>query len=283
MRTSGTDATRSNKAVQLDDVIFIYISLDRSAERRAFLERQLDEHQFQHQRFRAVEGTSPAGEMPESSKQRFLHAHGRHMRAGEAGCYLSHLGAMQQFLASDKQLAVILEDDAVLDDPERLAGVLAKSHRHHYDFLRLQSRRRYMALPVAKIEQSTDLAINLTRSTGSTGYVVNRKAATTLLAALSTIEVPFDHAFDRPQYLGLKYRHAQPALVSYRESPSTIETSKPIKGGAWVKAAALRWRAKTEIGRFIYALGAFGQHHAARLWHHAKPSTSRPSQIVQVN
>ena len=255
--SSGGLVVRESNSRHLDDVIFIYISLERSTDRRADIEHQLQSNGFRHEWFRAVDGNQALEQWPDQKKRRFLRSHGRHVRPGEAGCYMSHLGALRQFLASPYDMAVILEDDAVLVDPDRLRRVLSPSNRSSYDLLRLQSRRRYRSLPMEVLDDGTALSINWTRSTGSTGYAVNRKAAAALLATLSDMEVPFDHAFDRPQRHRLKYRHIRPALIDYRDGPSTIETTRPAKAGALIKASTLVWRAKSEIGRFVHALSAF--------------------------
>ena len=40
---------------------------------------------------------------------------GRYLVAGEIACYLSHVRALQTFLASDADHALILEDDVEID------------------------------------------------------------------------------------------------------------------------------------------------------------------------
>lgn len=67
------------------------------------------------------------GEM--SAKQYFeLAVKGRShpLSPGELGCTLSHLEAMKQFLNSDEQLALVLEDDAIIPDELTLAVIEAE-------------------------------------------------------------------------------------------------------------------------------------------------------------
>ena len=80
----------------------VYINLDRATERRAQIERQLDALAlpFELRRLPAVDG-SARKDLP------------AHLTAAQYGCWLSHLAALENSLASEEHLYV-LEDDALL-------------------------------------------------------------------------------------------------------------------------------------------------------------------------
>src|SRR5437868_10640067 len=95
--------------------------------------------------------------------------HGRDVRPGEIGCYLSHLAAMQPFLATDAEHSLILEDDATLLPalPDVLARAISRETAMSWDVLKLESRRTGFKLALHQLSPSHSIAVNLFRSTGS--------------------------------------------------------------------------------------------------------------------
>ncbi len=148
--------------------------------------------------------------------QRYRRRHGREVRPGEIGCYLSHIAAMQAFLATDASHALILEDDATLLPalPEVLARATSREAVSTWDVLKLESRRRGFKLALLQLTSAHALCVNLFRSTGSAAYVLSRHAAQVYLDKLLPIGQPFDHAFDRGWFLGLRMREVTPLVVS---------------------------------------------------------------------
>jgi glycosyl transferase, family 25 len=241
------------------NVLFLYINMDRSIKRRAHMEEQLNALQLRYQRIRGVDGAEALSHFSDAEQQHFFKCHGKKILAGELGCYLSHLNALHAFLATDAQCAVILEDDALLPrNPDVLWGSLAQAEKE-WDFLRLQSRRNYYKLITRAFDKDHVFCLNLTRSTGSTAYAVTRKAAEILIQNLKTIEVPFDHAFDRPYNFGLKYRHIYPGIIGIADFQSTIETSPRELISLFGKINTLIWRSKTEIARFLWSIQEYAQ------------------------
>jgi Glycosyltransferase family 25 (LPS biosynthesis protein) len=105
---------------ELDCVEGVYINLDRAAERRAAMEKQLSEIGLPYPvaRFAGIDGSRQAG-CPEG------------LLPGQYGCWLSHLRTIERSLPSDRHLHVI-EDDALLgrklaDLPETLAALDLRS------------------------------------------------------------------------------------------------------------------------------------------------------------
>ena len=88
------------------------INLDRDAERMASIRANLETLGLPFERLPAVVGK----EVPDWEKLVDLPAYAWRNRldtprAGEVGCYLSHLKAMETFLRTDAPWCVILEDD----------------------------------------------------------------------------------------------------------------------------------------------------------------------------
>ena len=247
--------TYKNSIECLADVGFYVINMDSATDRLRAIEAQFAQLGLKFIRVPAIKGTDVISDFSPEEKARFLTCHGREIKPGELGCYLSHLAAMETFLQSNHQIAIILEDDAVLPlEQVDFKDVLSLNNRKMWDFIRLQSRRRSKFLHLADLNSTYILGLNVTRSTGATGYGVNRKAAESLLTSLKTIEVPFDHAFDRPHHFGIKYRHIFPNFINYSGAASTIETYKANKLTGLRKLPTFLWRARSETGRFLWSV-----------------------------
>ncbi len=188
--------------------------------------------------------------------------HGRDVRPGEIGCYLSHIAAMQAFLATDAEHALILEDDATLLPalPEVLARAISRETAMSWDVLKLESRRTGFKLILQQLSPSHSIAVNLFRSTGSAAYVLSRHAAEVYLSKLLPIGQPFDHAFDRGWFLGLRMREVNPLVVSAQmsgESTITPLNSPVLKLTGLAKLPALTFRTMTETMRVVSGIAAW--------------------------
>ncbi|GBL24298.1 hypothetical protein EMGBS6_10830 [Opitutia bacterium] len=144
-------------------------------------------------------------------------------RAGEVGCYLSHLKAMETFLRTDAPWCVILEDDVeVLPACGEVLRALAE--RNDWDLVKLFNF--HSGLPVKKraLAGGHHLVVHLTRTTSSAAYVVNRRAAETLLQSMRPITEQVDHALDRPWQTGLRVRGIRPMPVVLAPVAATTST-----------------------------------------------------------
>jgi glycosyl transferase family 25 len=197
--------------------------------------------------------------------QRYRRRHGRELRMAEVGCYLSHLAAMQAFLATDARYALILEDDATLLPalPDVLAQATAGGAAETWDVLKLESRRRGFKLALLQLTSSHAISVNLFRSTGSAAYVVSRHAAQVFLDRLLPISQPYDHAFDRGWFLNLRMREISPLAVSAQigenAANSTITTlnAPVVKLTGLAKLPCLAFRTLTETMRVVSGISAW--------------------------
>jgi glycosyl transferase, family 25 len=239
------------------------INLDRSPERLAAMASQLEALQMPFTRIAAVEGRQVGAADPRVDAQRYRRRHGREVRPGEIGCYLSHIAAMQAFLATDAGHALILEDDATLLPalPEVLARATSREAVAGWDVLKLESRRRGFKLALQQLTPTHALCVNLYRSTGSAGYVLSRHAAQVYLDKLLPIGQPFDHAFDRGWFLGLRMREVAPLVVSGQMSDvavqSTIANTPVVKLTGLAKLPSLAFRTMTETMRVVSGIAAW--------------------------
>ncbi len=102
-------------SIDLSQVRFYYINLDRSPDRKAAAEKQAAQHGITLERVSAVDGRTldPATLTRYDSKRR-RSEYLNDLSINEHACVLSHLKALQTFVESGARFGVILEDDFVL-------------------------------------------------------------------------------------------------------------------------------------------------------------------------
>jgi len=179
-------------------------------------------------------------------------------RAGEVGCYLSHLKAMKTFLQTDAPWCVILEDDVeVLPACKEVLRSLAE--RDDWDLVKLFNFHSGIPLKKRKLAGGHHLVVHLMRTTSSAAYVVNRHAAETLLKSMHPITEQVDHALDRPWETGLRTRGIRPmpvvlAPVAHTTSTIGYQDKGKIRRPLGKSLKLFLGRAKKEICRFGYGL-----------------------------
>ena len=88
------------------------INLDGSDARLATATAQMQQHGIAFERIAAVDGRKFAvEELAIYDKKRALRYMGRDLVGGELGCYMSHIKCAEAFLASNAEIAIVLEDD----------------------------------------------------------------------------------------------------------------------------------------------------------------------------
>jgi glycosyl transferase family 25 len=234
------------------------INLDRDAERMASIRANLGALGLPFERLPAVMGK----DVPDWEKLVDLPAYGWRNRldtprAGEVGCYLSHLKAMETFLRTGAPWCVILEDDVeVLPACAEVLRSLAE--KDDWDLVKLFNFHSGMPVTKRPLSGGYRLVAHLTRTTSSAAYVVNRRAAETLLKSMRPISEQVDHALDRPWETGLRTRGIRPMpviLAPVAHTTSTIGYQDKKQGRPPGKAVKLFLsRAKKEISRFGYGL-----------------------------
>ncbi len=203
------------------------INLDRAPERLARITAQLQRLQLPFTRLAAVDAKAftpaQAALLDEAAYRR---KHGMTPVPGELGCYLSHVEVMRAFLASAAQAALVLEDDVKLHDslPAVLRGLMA--HTGRWDMVKLSAVHRGTPQPYLEVAPGHQLAVMLSRCTGSSAYLMNRRAAQAYLGGLLPMQLPYDHVFDQGWRFGLKVRLVTPTPCGHDDQvASTIGTS----------------------------------------------------------
>ena len=234
------------------------INLDRASERLARIGAQLQRLQLPWTRLSAVDARALSAEQRAAlDEATYRRRHGKTSLPGELGCYLSHVHVMREFLASDAPFALVLEDDVLLHDslPAVLRGLMGQPGR--WDVAKLSAVHSGTPVPYLEVAPGHHLAVMLSKCTGSSAYVMNRRAAESYAAGLLPMQLPYDHVFDQGWRFGLKFRLVTPTPCGHDESiASTIGTpAGPPRKFAWPqRLPAYAWRLGNELHRLGYGL-----------------------------
>ncbi|MBK9361651.1 MAG: glycosyltransferase family 25 protein [Rubrivivax sp.] len=234
------------------------INLDRDRERLQRIAGQLASTGLDWTRLSAVYGR----DLPADEQQRLLDSatyrrrHGMEPALGELGCYLSHVAVMRALLASAHRFALVLEDDVLLTPAlvPVLQGLLA--HPSRWDMVKLSAVHSGTPQPYLELAPGHHLAVMLSRCTGSSAYLINRRAAESYLSHILPMTLPYDHVFDQGWTFGLQVRLVTPTPCIHDEAiATTIATGGASRKFAWHRRlSAHRWRLGNELRRVIYGL-----------------------------
>jgi glycosyl transferase family 25 len=229
-------------------VIYLCINLERSPDRRAAMEWQARAHAIPLTFVTAVDGrTLNIGKVPEYDRKRRL-AFASDLRPNEIACALSHKKALEVFMASGAEAAVILEDDAVLyaGFKEFVDRVVALPIA--WDAVSLENRKQKPLWPaLATFDNGLGLHATGWVSFGSAGWLYSRAGAAKVLNSLAR----FHNAFDT--HLGYFWSHgfevlsAFPPVIGSEEGPSTIDegiAQREVREKNLTALQWVRWRAK---------------------------------------
>jgi glycosyl transferase family 25 len=166
---------------------------------------------------------------------------------------------MRAFLATEDRFAVVLEDDVLLRPslPAVLQGLV--QHAHRWDVVKLSAVHRGTPVPYLEVAPGHQLAVMLSRCTGSSAYILNRRAAEVYVQQLLPMQLPYDHVFDQGWRFGLKFRLVTPTPCGHDETAATtiaVPSGAPArKKFHWTqRLSTYRWRLGNESRRLAYGL-----------------------------
>jgi glycosyl transferase family 25 len=237
------------------------INLDRAPERLARISAQLDALDLPFKRLPAVDARAlrPA-QRDQLDEATYRLRHGMTPVLGELGCYLSHVAVMAAFLQGNAPFALVLEDDVLLENglPAVLQGLMLQPER--WDMVKLSAVHSGTPVEVATVAPGHALAVMFSRCTGSSAYLINRRAAQAYLrrpGGLLPMQLPYDHVFDQGWRFGLKVRLVTPTPCRHDEEiASTIVAPPGVRRKFhWTKRLpAFGWRLRNEARRLRYGM-----------------------------
>ncbi len=193
-------------------------------------------------RVAAVDGKSvPTGEREILDLPTFLRWHGKQPLAGEYGCYVSHLAALDAIAHQDCDAGVVFEDDVILK-PELMEVLKALADRDDWDVVRFAHHRKVRHRIVRELAGERRLIRPLFGPTGSAAaYIVRRTAASRLRDALTPMRLPFDVALERGWATGLRTLDIRPDLVGFSTHSKTSLTRDGQRYAAMKLPLFRRW------------------------------------------
>ena len=205
------------------------INLDRATERLAAMETQLKQLELPYTRIPAVLGNTLEEPIDGFDERAYNIRTGKQRNLGEIGCYFSHLKVMEAFLETAADHALVLEDDAVL--PKELISLLESSlpHQDTWDLLRLSSSRNGKFRVITQLDETYQLAINTRVLKNTAAYMVNRRAAKSILTHLRPMKRPYDVALDRDWSMGIRTGCITPFPVQLDDVPGQIPKAPRIR------------------------------------------------------
>ncbi len=234
------------------------INLDRAPERLARIAAQMQRLQLPFERLPAVDARAftPA-QQAAIDEAAYRRQHGMPSLPGELGCYLSHVEVVRRFLAGGADFALVLEDDVVLHDslPAVLRGLIA--HPARWDMVKLSAVHSGTPVPVLEVAPGHSLAVMLSRCTGSSAYLMNRRAAQAYAQGLLPMSLPYDHVFDQGWRFGLKVRLVTPTPCGHDDQIVSNIGAPPSHARKfhWTKRLSTHaFRARNEWRRLVYGL-----------------------------
>ncbi len=207
------------------------INLDRVPERWAHMSKAFVEQGIPICRVSAIDGNQLTLPCANFDEKKFRWCHGRGINIYEVACYLSHLKAMQLFLESNDEIAMICEDDLFLKTESKEVLEKALAFSSLWNILRLTGLSEGNAYRIQELSPSYFLTLHLGRLKGAGAYLIDRKAASILVQELLPMWLPWDHAIDREWNFDLKALAIAPFPISQTDEKfeSAIQKASQAK------------------------------------------------------
>ncbi|WP_018901301.1 glycosyltransferase family 25 protein [Rhizobium sp. 2MFCol3.1] len=255
-RRSGTGEALSRR-----EIVSYVINLDRSIDRWHHIDSQAEEFGLDVQRIPGVEiDAANAAQWPDYDRAAFMRGSSRPMLPQEYGCYLAHVRALNAFLESEAECAVIMEDDVNLS-----ADLVSRAYSAHQaapfaEVIKLLNHRVVWFRPIARSVGGDVIGKCLFGPQGSAAcYLVTRAGARKLVDALKVITCPYDVALERGWATGVKVYTLKDDLItlSVRSKESQIADRaryRSIKLRGFRKIPTHIWRMVELFRRVRYAV-----------------------------
>ncbi|MBW3807989.1 glycosyltransferase family 25 protein [Aeromonas jandaei] len=209
--------------------VFI-ISLTRSADRRAMVERQMSHLGIAFEFFDAVDGKSlPSDRLAKVDFNLARETCGHDLSLGEVGCAMSHINIYEMMVERNIPRCVILEDDIYVHMHFK-AIVREIINKNNSDIVFLHHGKAKHLPIYSSLPEGYRLAKYLTPSKNSQrgiistgGYILTQAGALKLLKMAYPIRMPADYLTGRLQWNKLRAAGVEPCCLDVGLFQSTID------------------------------------------------------------
>jgi glycosyl transferase family 25 len=155
-------------------------------------------------------------------------AKARPLRSGELGCYASHYAAWLEFLASDGDQIILLEDDTIVDWMFLAKVAETDLEASGIRYLRLFAKRPcpFRRLRLGAVEPRRYLIEYLDYAYGTQAYVLTRRGAEHFVRHCRVVRRPIDDELDRSWDHGIPCLSVFPFPVIEQATSSSIGYSR---------------------------------------------------------
>jgi glycosyl transferase, family 25 len=253
------------------------INLDRSPERLALMQSQADTLGLEVERVPAIDGTR---QLPGWMVAQFIDGCGQvrgGLSEGEVGCYASHLLVFSKIVERRLEAAIVLEDDAVLDeDFERAACAAVRAAPAGWDCIHLSTDFKRPAFPIADLGCQRSLVRYRRLPVNSLCYLVSLAGAAKLLEARRRMR-PFDLEFRLAWQTGLEMFGTYPALARANQRMETTIRADWKDRGCTVTRAQWKPSWASRVHGWFYVMARLRPAGALHCWTSTPRDRSRPS------
>ena len=201
------------------------INLDRSPERLSNISAQCKKYNIDFVRIPAFDGsTLDLEKLADDTACRF--EMGRSIQPGEVGCFLSHKKALDAFLSSEDEFAVILEDDAILSknfskSVSDICSFIDQNQQLNVFAVNLGASDYKYSTPIKEYDHTTLLRAHRFPML-ATGILWTRHGATIISRDGNKVRYPYDNYLRMlltKGHMGLSVKHS---LITAAEGKSDI-------------------------------------------------------------
>jgi glycosyl transferase, family 25 len=148
----------------------------------------------------------------------------RSLTKGEIGCLLSHRAVWELFLKTEEEYCCVMEDDILLKDNVLSGLEFVLQHHDKWDLVRLMMLIPKPNKTVAEDKQKHIQLIKFPNKqcAGTQAYILNRKAALTLIGYTEHFYLPVDNIIDEDYGHKLRVLSVKPDLVLHDDQIQSV-------------------------------------------------------------
>lgn len=202
------------------------INLARSPERRASMEQQLSRLNLDYEIVEAADGSqlSYSDIMKETKPLNYA------LSCGEVGCALSHINIYRKIVVDDIPMALILEDDALLNcESVVVMSEVEKMNIQSPAVTLLTEVSQYIDKPIISLSKGRNI-YNALEASSSHGYIINQSAAKKLIDFLYPVWMVADKWQTLREYYVCNIEAVIPPVIS-RSAHSETSTIQVYDNG----------------------------------------------------